>query len=163
MTKNKKIGTVEMVISGVHGLELMSFDTAKKLAYDHSLRNYRQIHEETKIPQSTLKRMLNDPEYHPSPANIPDLCDAMGNTIMVEWLAAKVGCYLVRVEGGQTVGSVAMATSEVIREAADVMTAFSVMMEDEKVDAAELERTAAELTELAVAVNKALESIKKVR
>lgn len=163
MTKNKKIGTVEMVVSGVHGLELMSFDTAKKLAYDHSPRNYRQISDETKIPQSTLKRMLNDPEYNPSPVNIPDLCDAMGNTIMIEWLAAQAGCYLVRVESGQTVGSVASATSAVIREAADVMTAFALMIEDGKCEDAELERTAAELTELIVAADWALETIKQVR
>lgn len=163
MAKQTETATIRRITSGVHGLDTMSFATAKKIAFEMSAMNYRELSDDTGIPLSTVKRCFTDPAYHPSPPNIPDYCQSLGNTVMLEWIAEQCGYYIVKINASPSQKGLTADTSEVIKEAADVMSAFAEMAEDGQFEEAELKAYEAELAQLIASANRALETTKRLK
>jgi len=98
MPGRKNENTLSNMADPVFRFDMMSFDSAKKLAFGYSCSTYLDISKEIKLSLPEVVRMFNDTEYCLSVHEILRLCDALDNTILVEWIAAQVGCRLVKVK-----------------------------------------------------------------
>lgn len=145
-------------------LKDIDFQQAKELAKAYSTASFKDLSVGTGIPASTLQRMFTDPEYHPGASNIPMLCNALGNTVMVDWMAEKLDARLV-------FNAEAQITEENIQQhVARVMKEFSEAMQDDaeaRMDGIytveELETLEADFNDVINAAHAARERIRKCR
>ena len=160
MAKTVKKDSVVDMSSGLRSLHKMSFDSAKRLAFDYSSSTYREIAQQTKLGLSNVKRMLGEDGYHPSSQYIPDLCDALGNYIMIEWMAAQVGFKLVKIQSEPSCSDLGASAASTVNEAAGVLAAYSEMMRDGKITPDELKALIKETSELLHEAHRTLEVAK---
>ncbi len=72
--------------------ESISWNEALRFAKEESGQTAEEIAEKMGVNSSVIRRYLrNDASYAPGMDKIPALCRALGNTILLDWLAAQVG------------------------------------------------------------------------
>lgn len=81
----------------------------------------QELAEETSIPRSTLASMLSSPKYHPALPNVPIICEALGNDIIIEWQAAQRGGYVVFPPFSSTPVALQQYIADISRKFSDVL------------------------------------------
>lgn len=145
----------------VPNLDDISFNQALELAKALSGRSYEELSWETQIPKSTLQRMFTDNDYHPGAPNIPKICDALGNNLLIEWFVAQVDGHLIVNEVDLTTVSVGVLVSQSTKEQSDILSKYSQAMNDGKLDIAELEMLQIEVEESIIVNEKLLMKIRR--
>ncbi|MGD9809659.1 MAG: phage regulatory CII family protein [Deferribacterales bacterium] len=153
-----------MTLNRMPDLREISFQQAKEFAKAMSPATFKDLAISSGIPSSTLQRMFTDPEYDPSARNIPLLCEGLGNTIMVDWMASKIGGRVVLdTEQKPSQESLQVNVAKMMREASDVISADAEARMDGVYTVEELEQIEREANELINAAHSVRESARKRR
>jgi hypothetical protein len=171
ITKKDKSVTVEFIkttLPGIADIKEETFQKITHLAYQVSGKSLRVISEETGIGLASVKRSLlpapaGEKEWYPSGCTIPDYCEVLENTLMIEWQAAQLGYQLVKVSANATEADITVGIGNVTARAGEVLLTHASAMVDEILTLEELVEHEQKLCELAGSVNQAIEAVRKRR
>ncbi|MGE4319646.1 MAG: phage regulatory CII family protein [Deferribacterales bacterium] len=153
-----------MILKRLPNLKDVDFQQAKELAKAYSTASFKDLSVGTGIPSSTLQRMFTDPDYHPGAGNIPMLCNALGNTVMVDWMAEKLDARLVfNSELKPTEENIQQHVARVMKEFSEAMADDAEARMDGIYTIAELEILEADFNNVINAAYAARERIRKRR
>ena len=153
-----------MALKRLPRLKDIDFQQAKEFAKAMSTASFKDLSVATAIPASTLQRMFTDPEYHPGAGNIPMLCNALGNTVMVDWMAEKLDARLVfNSEMNPTEENVQQHVARVMKEFSETLADDADARMDGVYTVEELEILEADFNDVINAAHAARERIRKLR
>lgn len=109
-------------VSEIPNLQDITFTQTKRLARELCPeKTDGQIGEIVGMPKQTIQRLFSDPEYHPTMPNIPGLCRAIGNNLIIEWPVAQIGGYVVFPPSAKTKTAMQHYVAGITREFSDLL------------------------------------------
>ncbi len=109
-------------VQEIPNLKDLTFTAAKKIARElcpH--KTDQELAEETGIKRSTLASMLSRPDYHPALPNVPGICEALGNDILIAWPVAQRGGYVVFPPSAHSKTSLQHYIADITKEFSDLL------------------------------------------
>ncbi len=98
-----------------------TFVQIKRLSREACTKTDAELAEETRIKRSTIAAALSNPKYHPSIPNVPSICQALGNNLILEWPVAQIGGYIVFPPASKTEARLQDYIAKITKEFSDVL------------------------------------------
>jgi len=119
-------------------LEAIDFKTILRIAWQQSGLTLEELAQKSGIPFGQIVRYVNpDDEYHPNPYKVVALSRALGTTLLVDWLYARLNTKSQNFNG----------YFKVSKEISDVVTEITKALEDGRVSEYERRKLIAETEE----------------
>lgn len=132
----------------------MSFSRALELAKAHSKNEhgeempYAEIAVKIGKSPETVRRYFTDNNYNPPTWLIPAICEAINNTILIDWLCVNAGGHFIQIAPTDGTAEIQAGIARITREMAEVFEAHGAALADGAYTKAEKIRTANELKDL---------------
>lgn len=143
--------------------EEMSTKEALNLARAFSGKTYSELADSMGVGTETVRRYHTDPVYNPPLPRVPDLNNAYGNDILIQWLARKCGGVFVRITGLRSPAELQKEIAILTKEFSDVLKVHAEAIEDGKLTDEELERIHKEAEELLIKAAEVVLSVKAAK
>lgn len=136
-------------VNEIPNLKDMNFWQVKVMARNLCQKTNQDLSNETGIPESTIQQIFSRHDYNPSPGNVPRLCQALGNYLMIEWQAQQVGAHMIIIKtAGLSISDIETHVSQIYKEMADLTRAHAEALKDGKYSLNEMSKTQRELIHL---------------